>query len=126
MLEAASPALPTVTVTSVALSKVVEPPRVAVTRAVFAPPSSATAVSTLVVLASASTESVSAVGAASLSVMVPMACEAVAESVALPGDDSLTRKVSLCSERTSSRVATVTVALLSPGAMVKVVAATAV
>ena len=114
------------TVTTVAASKVVLPSRVAVTRAVLSPPSSSTESCTSAALVSASTVSVSDVGGASLSVMVPVACAAVGESVALVGDESSTRKVSLDSERTSSSVFTVTLALVAPAAMVAVVAATAV
>ena len=55
-----------------------------------------------------------------LSAMVPVASDAVGESVALTGSDSRTRKVSSVSTRTSGRVFTVTVAEVAPALIVAV------
>ena len=65
--------LPTSTVTVLSTAKVVEPPSVAVTRTVFAPPPSETDLCAAGVSVSASTVSVRPVGAASSSVMVTAA-----------------------------------------------------
>ena len=105
---------PTVTVTSVALSKRVLPSREAVTVIVWAPSSSPTVPS--------STDKVIAVGGSSSSVMVPVAVWSVDERVALVGDDSSTRKVSSGSSITSSVVSTVIVVDVDPAVMVTSVA----
>ena len=102
---------PTLTVTVVAVVKVELPPRVAVTRTVFAPPFSVTAVCTPSVSVSASTLSVSAVGAASSSVMVPVACASVI--VAPVASLNAIRKVSSPSCSVSAVVATVKVLVVS-------------
>ena len=104
---AESPSLPTVTVTVCAVAKRVAPSMVAVTRTVLTPPSSAILLCTLFVPVSASTVSVMPLGAASSSVMVPVAW-AVA-IVAPTAPVSSTRKVSFSSSSTSSVVATVKV-----------------
>ena len=114
-----SAAPPTVTVTSVAASKAMDPSRVAVTRAVFAPPSSATESCTSVVPVSASTVSVSAVGAVSSSVMAPVAAPApwAVETVALVGAPSVTVTVSLPSLITSPLTGTTMSASVLPAAI---------
>ena len=104
---------PTVTVTSVALSKRVLPSREAVTVIVWAPSSSPTVPS--------STDKVIAVGVSSSSVIVPAAVSS-SPNVALVGDDSSTRKVSSGSSITSSVVSTVIVVDVDPAVMVTSVA----
>ena len=120
MLVAASPALPTVTVTSAAASKVVEPASVAVTRAVFAPPSSATEDCGPAVSLSASTVSANDMGAVSSSLIVSVASVGLATPwppVAAP----LTLTVASAASTWLSVAVTVTVPLLvvAPAAMVR-------
>ena len=120
-----SPLLPTLTVTVLSTPKVVDPSTVAVTRAVFCPPSSATLFCTLSLPVSASTDNVIAVGVASSSVIVPVAVSS-SPRVALVASDNSTKNVSAGSSITSSDVATVTVVEVDPAEMVTSVAVTAV
>ena len=117
---AVSPLLPTVTVTVVSALKVVPPSTEAVTRAVLAPPSSATLLCTSSLSVSASTDKVMEVGVASSSLIVPVAVMAVPEKVALVGEVSCTRKVLSGSSITSWVVATMTVVVVDPAAIVTV------
>ena len=55
-----------------------------------------------------------------LSVIVPVASDAVGDSVALTGSDSRTRKVSSGSILTSARVSTVTAVVVAPALIVAV------
>ena len=124
---APSPEAPTATVTVFAPAKRVVPSTVAVTRTVFAPPSSATEDCTPCVAVSASTVSVTPEGASSSSVMVPVASRVVPSPlrVALLAEDSRNTTVSLPSSRLSPVTVTATVLLVSPAAKASVPAVSA-
>ena len=108
---AASPFLPTVTVTVLSSANVVMPSKPAETVIVVAPSPSPTFVGL--------TLSVAVVGTASSSVIVPFPEEGE-PSVALVGDARVTMKVSSPSARRSSLVCTSMVAVVDPAAMVAV------
>ena len=108
---AASPSLPTVTLTVLSVAKVVVPPSVAVTVTVVAPAPSPTLAGL--------TPSVAVVAASSSSVMVPVPVEGEPR-VALVGEARATTNVSSGSSMTSSVVCTSTFAVVEPAAMVAV------
>ena len=109
---AASPSLPTFTVTVLLAANVVEPASVAVTVTVVALSSSPTL--------EGLTDSEAVVGAVSSSVMVPVAVDV--PSVAFVGEARVTVKVSAPSAMVSSVVCTSMVPDLEPALMVSVAA----